>query len=385
MEQIVTIEKLVHGGLGLARTEGGVVFVSDALPGETLRIAPDGMLGGQPCARLVAIVEPAATRRSPPCEYFGTCGACDWLHMAYEAQVSIKQGIFIECLQRIGKIDLAIECMVFASPEFEYRQRCQFKIDAGSARAGFYKRKSQEVVSISRCPLLMPELNALLKALPRFVGSLPRDTSQIRAIVGSDGQAASSPQLPSLTMFTAIMRLGSHSFMVSGDSFFQGNRYLAEKLGIWPLDILEGDLCVDLYGGVGFFSIVLGKRFSRGILVDDILPQVKIARLNFENNGLNHFSAVAKSAEDFLSKTAQLPPIDCLIIDPPRAGMSPKVRDAIARILPRTIFSVSCNPATQARDIGFLVTKCGYTIVKAALFDLYPNTHHIETAVVLKK
>jgi 23S rRNA (uracil1939-C5)-methyltransferase len=94
---------------------------------------------------------------------------------------------------------------------------------------------------------------------------------------------------------------------------------------------------------------------------------------------------VAKSAEDFLSKTAQPPPIDCLIIDPPRAGMSPKVREEIATILPRTILSVSCNPATHVRDLGFLVTICGYTIVKAALFDLYPNTHHIETAVVLRK
>jgi 23S rRNA (uracil1939-C5)-methyltransferase len=326
MEQIVTIEKLVYGGLGLARTDEGVVFVSDVAPGEIVKIVPEKAIGGQACARPVAIVGPAACRRAPPCEYFGTCGGCDWLHLSYGAQLSIKRDIFIESLRRIGKIDLTVDCEMFDSPEFEYRRRCQFKIDGGSARAGFYKRKSQEVISISCCPLLMPELNALLTALPRSIGSLLQDTSQIRAIVGSDGLVASSPQLQNLTGHGAIIRVGLHSFMVSGDSFFQGNRYLSEKLGAWPLDALEGESCVDLYGGVGFFSIFLGKRFSRGMLVDDILPQVKIARLNFENNGLGHFSAVAKSAEDFLSKTAQLPPIDCLIIDPPRAGMSPKVR-----------------------------------------------------------
>jgi 23S rRNA (uracil1939-C5)-methyltransferase len=385
MEQLVTIEKLVHGGLGLARADEGVVFVSDVAPGEIVRIIPEKAIGGQAYARPVAIIRPAACRRAPPCEYFGTCGGCDWLHLSYGAQLSIKRDIFIESLRRIGKIDLTVDCEMFDSPEFEYRQRCQFKIDIASAKVGFYKRKSQEVVSISRCPLLMPELNSLLKALSRFIGSLSRDMSQIRAIVGSDGRVASSPQFQNLTGHGAIIRVGLHSFMVSGESFFQGNRYLSEKLGAWPFDVLEGDLCVDLYGGVGFFSVFLGKRFSRGMLVDDVLAQVKLARLNFENNGLSHFSAVAKSAEDFLSKTAQSPPIDCLIIDPPRAGMSPNVRETIARVLPRTILSVSCNPATQARDIGFLVTKCGYTIVKAALFDLYPNTHHIETAVVLRK
>ena len=182
-----------------------------------------------------------------------------------------------------------------------------------------------------------------------------------------------------------LYALVSHSFMVSGDSFFQGNRYLSEKLGAWSLDVLEGESCANLYGGAGFFSVFLGKRFSRGILVDEVLKQVKLARLNFENNGISHFSAQAQPVEEFLSKSAPFPSIDCLIIDPPRAGISQKVRDAIAKLLPRTIFSVSCNPATHARDLGFLVTTCGYTFIKAALFDLYPNTHHIETAVVLRR
>jgi 23S rRNA (uracil1939-C5)-methyltransferase len=174
--------------------------------------------------------------------------------------------------------------------------------------------------------------------------------------------------------------------MVSGDSFFQGNRFVSEKLGTWPLDLLEGDQCVDLYGGVGFFSILLGKRFRRGVLVDNIKAQVELARLNFENNGIGHFSVRAQSVEDFLFCSARSrTPVDCIVIDPPRAGISPRVRDALKKILPRTVLSVSCDPSTHARDIGFFVNMCGYSIVKAALFDLYPNTHHIETAVVLKK
>jgi 23S rRNA (uracil1939-C5)-methyltransferase len=386
MESVLTIEKLVHGGLGLARTNQGIVFVPDVAPGEKVRAIPDRVTGGQTCARAVEIVEPAACRRTPPCEHFGTCGGCDWLHIIYDAQLSIKQGIFIECLERIGKIKPDHACEVFSSPEFEYRQRCQFKIEQRPANAGFYKRKSQTVVNITRCPLLVPQLNAVLEALPRLVGTLPPDTAQIMAIAGSDGSVASSPVLRNVTAHTTMLRAGKNSFMVTGESFFQGNKYLLEKLGQWPLDVLEGDYCVDLYGGVGFLSILLGKRFTRGVLIDNINAQVKLARLNFENNDMGHFSAQAQSVEDFLFCASRTPePIDCLIMDPSRTGLSKKAREALQKLLPRTILSVSCNPSTQARDIGFFVNSCGYSIVKTALFDLYPNTHHIETAMVLKK
>ncbi len=386
MNLLLTIEKLVHGGLGLARTDRGVVLVSDVAPGEKVRVIPDGARGGQPCARPVEIVEPAACRRSPPCEHFGTCGGCDWLHISYDAQLSIKRGVFVECLERIGKIKLNDACEVFPSPEFEYRQRCQFKIGRLPATAGFYKRKSQTVVSIARCPLLVLPLNVVLEALPRLVGQLPSDTLQVRAIAGSDGTVASSPVLRNVTADTTVLRAGNHSFTVSGDSFFQGNRHISEKLGTWPLDVLEGDYCVDLYGGVGFFSVALGKRFARVTLVDNINAQVQLARFNFRNNGMDRFSALSQSVEDFLFRMARSPePVDCLVVDPPRTGLSQKVRDGIQKLGPRTILSVSCDPSTQARDVGHFVNKCGYTIVKAALFDLYPNTHHIETAMVLKK
>lgn len=386
MEPVLTIEKLVHGGMGLARTDRGVVLVSDVAPGEKVRAIPDGTAGGQPCARPIEIVEPAACRRKPACEHFGTCGGCDWLHIAYEAQLSIKQGIFIECLERIGKLSVEHECEVFPSPEFEYRQRCQFKIEHRPPRAGFYKRKSQSVVSTACCPLLVPQLNTLLEALQSLVGALPPDAEQIKAIAGSNGAVASSPLLKNLTAGSAILRLGGHSFIVTGDSFFQGNRFLSEKLGQWPLDALEGDYCADLFGGVGFFSIFLGKRFTRGILIDNITAQVKLARMNLRNNGVNHFSALAQSVEDFLFCATRSPePIDCVIADPPRTGLSKKAREALQKLSPRMIFSVSCNPSTHARDLGFFINTCGYRMVKIALFDLYPNTHHIETAVVLKK
>jgi 23S rRNA (uracil1939-C5)-methyltransferase len=386
MGPLLTIEKLVHGGLGLARTDHGVVFVADVAPGEKVRVVGDGAIGGQPCARPVKIVEPASCRRAPACEHFGTCGGCDWLHISYDAQLSIKRGIFVECLERIGKIKLNDECEVFSSPEFEYRQRCQFKIEQRNTCAGFYKRKSQCVVNISRCPLLAPQLNSVLQALPRCIASLPPGTLQIKVIAGADGSIASSPVLQGISLGTATLRIGAYSFMVSGDSFFQGNRFVSEKLGTWPLDLLEGGHCVDLYGGVGFFSILLGKRFKHGVLVDNIKAQVELARLNFENNGISHFSVRAQSVEDFLFCAARTPtPVDCMIIDPPRTGMSPRVRNALQKVLPRTILSVSCDPSTHARDIGFFVNTCGYTIVKTAMVDLYPNTHHIETAVVLKR
>ena len=121
------------------------------------------------------------------------------------------------------------------------------------------------------------------------------------------------------------------------------------------------------------------------MLVDNVDAQVELARLNFRNNGMTGFSALPNRLRISFSAARSPYPVDCLVVDPPRAGLSQKVRDGIQKLGPRMILSVSCNPSTHARDVGYFVNTCGYTIVKAALFDLYPNTHHIETAMVLKK
>jgi 23S rRNA (uracil1939-C5)-methyltransferase len=386
MKQLLHIEKLVFGGLGLARTDEGIIFVRDVLPGEKVSAVLDNNQGGQQCAKPISIVEPSPHRRKPPCAHFGICGGCDWLFGDYEVQLSSKKEIFIECLKRIGKIFSPPDCEVFTSPEFGYRRRVQFKVNRKENALGFFKRKSQEVVPIRYCLLLQSSLNSLLAAPEEIIHLLPSEIDQIKCIAGKKNMLASSPVLDNRTVSVTEIHVGNHSFLVPGDGFFQSNAYLCEKLGAWGKGAIGGEFFADLYGGVGFLAIELHDCFKRGIIIDTIESQIVFARKNLINNGIDHIFAKTISAENFLSEClVSGAVIDCLILDPPRPGLTKQVLENIVRCLPPALLYVSCNPSTQARDLGFFIRHGGYTIDKMALFDFYPNTHHIETAVLLKR
>ncbi len=392
MKIFATIEKMVHGGLGLSRTEKGVVFVSGALPGETVLAVIDAHAGGQAHASMLEIVKPSPFRRKPGCTYAGVCGGCDWLHIEYKAQVSMKTDIFRECLQRIGKMNDLPAIDVIESPEYAYRRRVQIKLDRAGNTAGFFKRRSSEVVSVSHCPVLCAELDNLLSELPLKTASLPAGCSQVKAICGTrgcDGEpssslVASSPVLQGCAKRSLIeTELGR--FVVDGDCFFQSNRFLAGTMGgRWTCE-LTGETVWDLYAGTGFFSVFLGHRFAKGILVDSDRGNIAAARQNLDINGINHIQTRHDSAEHFLDtekKSAVRP--DCVIVDPPREGLRQEVREHLASLGSPALLYVSCDPATQARDAGFLV-RSGYHIEAAALFDCYPQTHHLETILLLKR
>jgi 23S rRNA (uracil1939-C5)-methyltransferase len=396
METKLKVEKMVHGGFGLCRTDNGVVFVSDGLPGETVRAVVERPVGGQAHASALEILEPSPFRRKPACPLAGICGGCDWLHIEYKAQMTMKLEIFRECLKRIGKIDDAPEITVCESPEFEYRRRVQFKVDQARNAAGFFRRKSSEVVAIAQCPILCGELNNLLAQLPSCMAALPKGVAQLKAICGTGAQnaangsvlsaVASSPVLPGCTVPTTEIEAEGRRFVVDGESFFQSNRFLCGTMGQWAADLLEGETLWDLFGGAGFFSVFLGKRFTKGVLVDNEQCHIAAARKNLRANGIPGITAEAATAAQFLcaSEKAKDRP-DCIVVDPPREGLQKNVRELLAAVAPSTLLYVSCDPATQARDAGFLIKKCGYRIDKAALFDCYPQTHHLETMLLLRR
>jgi len=373
------IDKLVHGGLGIARTPSGVVFVTGVLPGELVHARVTGSRAGAVFAEPVDIPAPSPERRTPPCPYAGVCGGCDWQHLTYDAQIRAKREIALDCLHRIGRLRDLPGPEVLASPEWGYRMRTQLKIDHSRTAVGFFRRSSNEVIDLDRCPLLCGELNGLLARRAEALGKLPATIAQLKAIAGET--IASDPVVEGLTCARTIVRAGERRFPVSGDSFFQGNRFLLEPLGTWAAPSVGGQLLWDLYGGVGFFSVMLGASFARGILVESVGAQAEAARRTFAENGMTHLTAETAAAEEFLARPSERP--DCCIVDPPRPGLTRLVREAIGRIRPRTILYVSCDPSTQARDAGFLVNRCGYAVKRMAIFDLNPQTHHIETALVM--
>ena len=382
-QRIVTIEKLVFGGLGLARTDEGVIFVSEVAPGETVSIEPAGKKGGIAYARPLEILRASLDRRDPPCAHARICGGCDWLHLTHKAQLSIKGGIFTDCMQRIGRLTGLPQLESIAAQEFGYRHRAQFKIDENN-NVGFFARNSNTVVSLAHCPQLVDPLNRLLLALSEDKTRISSGTRSLMAVAGDNGRVASFPLLPGLTDEHVTITVGNRSFEVAGSGFFQSNRPLLEQLGTWAGPSIGGNHCIDLYGGSGFFSMMLADRFKKGLLIESDSDLVTAAKKNFERNNIGHFRARQGMAQNLRSIATSFA-VDVLFLDPPRPGLMRKVREAIAAVQPATILYVSCNPSTQARDAGFLVNQAEYKIARAAVFDLYPNTHHMEAVMILNK
>lgn len=399
MEIAAKIEKMVHGGFGLSRTEKGIVFVSGGLPGETVRATMDNSVGGQAHASVLEILEPSPFRREPKCPHWKACGGCDWLHVLYKEQVSMKLGIFQECLQRIGKISILPSIDVFESKEFGYRRRAQFKLDRAKNTAGFFKMRSSEIVPVLKCQILNAQLNELLAVLPRHASALLKHVVQVKAIAEETSEnaedsprkavprdIATSPEILGVTKGSIQISVDSKRFVVDGNSFFQSNQFLAGAMGSWAEDKVGGETFWDLYSGTGFFSVFLGKKFKTGFAVDNEPSHAIAARKNLDMNGVVGIATETRTAAQFLAHAVKSGVrSDCVVIDPPREGLQKNVRDLLVSIAPPSILYVSCDPATQARDAAFLMRAGGYKIDKAAFFDCYPQTHHLETILLFRR
>ncbi|MCL2688986.1 MAG: hypothetical protein FWE57_03960 [Chitinispirillia bacterium] len=384
--KIIRIEKMVYGGFGLGRGENGVVLIPGVIPGELVEYESLGTHGGVQKGEAVRIIEESPMRRNPAslCEHAGECGGCDLLYMGYDEQVRCKKEVFVECVNRIGKIkfdDGVDDIEIFTANEFGYRRRAQIKIDHENSCVGFYRKKSNDVVKINRCPLLADEINTILTKLNSDKALLPSpDISSVKILSGE--KVAANPPLPNLTETQTVISVGDKKFSASGSSFFQSNQFLALKLGSWARPFIGGESCMDLYGGIGFFSLMFADIFNSGILVENDARQVSASKQNFQLNKINHLSAVLGDAEKpySINKLMKKRP-HCIIIDPPRPGLVKTARKWLTETAPPVILYVSCNPSTFARDAGALVNS-GYKMKHTAVFDLYPNTHHIESAAV---
>ena len=384
MGERLYIERLVFGGSGLARSERGIVFVEGCVPGETVEADITGSRGGVLSAHIREIVIPSPDRRIPPCPYAEVCGGCDWQHITYQQQLKSKYDILIDCLRRIGKISDIPSIEVIASPEWNYRTRARFKIDYGQRLLGFFKKRSHKVVGIDYCPVLCPALNTVLEDSKRVLSALHRRVTQIRVVSAPDSLLASYPVIKGLTHKSTEVKVAGKDISVSARDFFQANGLILEKFGLWARDMVGGDSFMDIFGGIGLFSLLVGERFKKGILVEIDREMAARAAKNLSLNYMHHIQIVAASAEDFFSKKLDhLQAPDLMIVNPPRTGLTEVVRRAILKIMPGHLLYVSCNPSTLARDVGFMLSNSDYCIEKGALVDFYPQTHHMETALLL--
>lgn len=378
----VTIEKIVPNGYGLAFADGLTIFVSLAAKGDKLRIRIREKKGKLAFAEIVEILEPSPERITPPCQYFGKCGGCDFQQMSYPAQLSAKVEIIKDCLKRIGKIDFQDEIKIIGSPkDFTYRSRAQWHADTRAGKIGYYKRYSHNVIDVEVCPILDETLQKTLTNLRQNLNwsEFWAESVEIETATNGENVSIYSTEIIEPTEKISFEALGNRYFY-DAESFFQGNPFLIENLIESATFGAKGETALDLYCGVGLFSLPSAQNFKQVVGIEANQKAIDFARENAELARLENIEFNAENVGDWLAEN-NIQNVDFILLDPPRAGAEKETIEGILRLSPNEISYVSCDPATLARDLRLLTEK--YSIESITALDLFPQTHHVETIVRL--
>lgn len=394
----LVIEKWVYGGSGLARADGKVLMVPYTLPGERIRVRIAADHGGFAEARVTEMLERSALRVEPQCPVFGLCGGCAYQHASAEFQAAQKAEIVREVFQRVGKIKAPDEIKVLTGEPWGYRNRTQFHSDG--RELGFLEAGSHDLVPVEQCPISAPKINESLKALrymildrgwPRFVRTLELFTNGDKTMVnvleteGSRGVAKGffewlGKHIPGADLGGLEYECAGATFRVSHGAFFQVNRLMVDSLAAAAVEGAEGDIALDLYCGVGLFTLRLAKQFTKVAGVESNHQAARDLTFNAERAGVT-IPIHPMQAEQYLEGRKSTP--DFVLADPPRSGLGKRVVGHLVRLKPKEIRVVSCDPATLARDAAGLIAG-GYSFEKLTVADLFPQTYHVETIAVFR-
>lgn len=372
---IVQAEKIVSDGSCLSHIDGKAIFIPFALPNETIEIEIVERKKNYERAKITKLLSPSPFRIEPACAYYKICGGCNMMHASYEAQKNFRteiiRDVFLQKKIALQKID----CL--CDEQFFYRAR--FTLHDGS----LFQKKAHTKIPITQCVCATAEINSWLKKTP--IEKRPKGELRIfgdktlqrfpNNIAVSEIKNSFSNQ--SEKTIASILLLNKNIFF-NINNFFQSNIRVLEKLILLLQKKLHGKHLLDMYAGVGTFSIFLQNNFEKFTLVEENKNACVFAKKNLQNVSHTIFSVKGSAWVKLQSEKN----FDCAIVDPPRTGMEKAVCAYFAKSKIKTICSISCDIATHARDICLLI-KAGYTIDAFYLLDFYPNTNRIESLALL--
>ena len=420
----LTVERPAVGGRMIARREGRVVLVAGAIPGEQVRAVVEGSRGGALLARTVDVTRPSPDRR--PVAAPASCGGRALAHVAYPRQLALKAEIVRDAFRRIGHIDLPEPPAVVGSPETGYRMRA--RLHAGEGAVGFLDEGSHRVCAVDGTGVLSPGAERAVAALSgrapeltaggvrtvELAEDLSGDRCALHLLVqgpvagvgvrwealaeeaGVSGLSVASRMLPGpplavgspfvtdpLASFLPSPRAEALALRRHADAFFQANRHLVSPLTAAVAELAGGGEVVDLYAGVGLFALGIAARGGGRVTAVERDP-VGAADLVANAAPLEgDVRLVRAPVETYLKRCGRLSAAT-VIVDPPRTGLSREAVTRLARRRPRRVVYVSCDVATQARDLRALRSS-GYRLGEVRAFDMFPNTPHVETVVTLDR
>jgi 23S rRNA (uracil1939-C5)-methyltransferase len=391
-EVVLTAEKPVAGGRMLARHEGQVVLVAGAIPGERVRARIERVSRQLAFAETVQVLDPSADRRPSTVDW--ACGGSFYAHIAYARQLLLKSELVADALARIGKITLADAVHVMASAEDGYRMRARLHIR--KARVGFFREGTHELCEAAETRQLLPATLDALKRMEQALGdrgnnavscevseNIPADARAI-LIEFDDGGAALAPGYPSAYVTDAIDVAGARVRLTRHvRSFFQANRWLLPQLATRVVSQVPEGPVVDLYAGVGLFSVSLAAAGRGGIVA---VEGDRFSASDLEMNAAPYGGRIAvkqMSVERYLQAAGSRGP-HTIVLDPPRAGVSGEAMSGLVALRAPRVAYVSCDVATLARDLKRFA-EAGYHLDHLEAFDMFPNTAHVETLAVLAR
>lgn len=426
----VTIESLAHDGRGVARVDGKVVFIDQALPGEQLDFIYTRNSRDYAEGKVITLHTRAAERAEPECPHFGVCGGCSLQHIKDEAQISIKEGLLKEQLTRTGKVAIPPLWQPLTDRYWGYRRKARMGVKyvakKGRVLVGFRERGNPFLADIESCKVMHASVGEKLPELAAMIGSLsikdkipqievaigdtetvlavrviqpPTDTDKelmkaferqhkIRICLQAKGPDSIVPIddepaiIPTYSLPEQNIQLAFKPAMFTQVNYGINQKMVSRVIQV--LGLTENDQVLDLFCGLGNFTLAMATKAGGVVGVEGDLPLVQQAKQNAQRNGLSNVDFfVADLTNDIAGQAWARQTYNKILFNPSRAGAL-EILPQLKHWQPEQIMYVSCNPSTLARDAGVLVNELGYKLAKAGVMDMFPHTGHIESIALFE-
>jgi len=440
--ELVTLrlDSLAAGGEAVGRHQGMAVFVMSGCPGDEAEVQITEVARRFARGVVRRVITPSPDRTAPQCPHFGECGGCQLQHISYAAQLSHKTAMVRDALSRIASLpDVEVGETWGMQEPWHYRGRADYHAevsDSGELAIGFARHRSRQIVPLSECDVQHPLSERIRQALTKLMGRVAQSPSERAGLLGvetlisfasgrglvtlvCDGRPAflrsaaealmeqvdgvagvlsarrrgrnsphRSPSEPIVGEAEVVEALNGRGYRVSADSFFQSNPGQAARMVSlvqeWA-QVGKGEVVYDLYSGVGTFLLPLAATAGLALGVEAQTSSVADAKANLRRWKLRNVRLYERNVERLLPRLVQRgKKADVIVLDPPRKGCGPVVCISVARLEPRRIVLVSCDPATLARDLKTLAEH-GYRAQRVQPIDMFPQTWHVECVALCER
>lgn len=429
--QTAVIEKFSHDGRGIARIEGKTTFIAGALPTETVQFMMTRRKADFDEGYVVEILHPSVQRVEPHCPHYALCGGCSLQHLSADSQIEVKQGLLMDVLTRIGHCQPQAILPPITADVWHYRNKARLSVryveKKSATLLGFREKNNPRFITdIHQCPVLHAMVDTHIDTLRALLDTLPdkRCIAQIEVAAGEDAVAliirnleplteASQTQLRHFAEQTGfrlyLQPAGPDSvqlfypldadeylqyslpefslvYRFHPNDFTQVNQPINRKMVSLALQLLAlqpSDVVLDLFCGLGNFSLPLAQHCARVIGLEGSAQMIERAYMNAQANHITNAEFACYNLEEWSPTDPQVKGVNKVLLDPPRSGALAIVKQ-IHLLKPELIVYVSCNPVTLARDADILVNTQGYELQAAGVMDMFPHTAHVESIAVFK-